>query len=157
MRMIVKQVITILFMVFIFEKASYGQNTNTSSNQLNLNYEELMKDIPKPLPSFCTIFILHHRIAIRRWSRSMKLCVYGKHLIDSDLPLDPYHNDMFKSTVVFDESVIKKSQRRCKVCKNKMCIVHYRNYDDEKHTLMRGGSFRLCPYCGEKESVLFVN
>lgn len=154
MRRVVKQVITILFMVFIFEEGASGQNTNISGQQTTLDYE-VLKDTPMPVPAIFSIFCID--FSYLRWSKALKLCVYGKHLIDSDLPLDSYHNDVFESTFVFDESIINKSQRRCKVCKNKMCIVHYRNYYDEEQTLMKGGSFRLCPYCGEKESIMFVN
>lgn len=154
MRRIIKQVTTILFMVLIFEEVSSGQDTSSSAQQLNLDYEVLM-DVPKPIPSIFSIFCID--FSYLRWLKAMQLCVYGEHLIDSDLPSDSYYNDAFESTFIFDESVIKKSQRRCKVCKNKMCIVHYRNYYDEQHTLMKGGSFRLCPYCGEKECIMFVN
>ena len=154
MRRIIKQVTTILFMVLIFEEVSSGQDTSSSAQQLNLDYEVLM-DVPKTIPAIFSIFCID--FSYLRWLKAMQLCVYGEHLIDSDLPSDSYYNDAFESTFIFDESVIKKSQRRCKVCKNKMCIVHYRNYYDEQHTLMKGGSFRLCPYCGEKECIMFVN
>ena len=154
MRRIIKQVTTILFMVLIFEEVSSGQDTSSSAQQLNLDYEVLM-DVPKPIPAIFSIFCID--FSYLRWLKAMQLCVYGEHLIVSDLPSDSYYNDAFESTFIFDESVIKKSQRRCKVCKNKMCIVHYRNYYDEQHTLMKGGSFRLCPYCGEKECIMFVN
>ena len=118
MRRIIKQVTTILFMVLIFEEVSSGQDTSSSAQQLNLDYEVLM-DVPKPIPAIFSIFCID--FSYLRWLKAMQLCVYGEHLIDSDLPSDSYYNDAFESTFIFDESVIKNRSEDVKYAKIK-CV-----------------------------------